>query len=52
MIISTGTLAYNITVAIAFVKIDKKAKEYMQSLQCSRNPDATSWIADIDKTVS
>jgi hypothetical protein len=52
MIISSGTLAYNITAAIAFIKIDKKAKEYMQSLQCSRNTDATAWIVDIDKTIS
>jgi len=51
MVVSTWTLAYNITAAIAFIKIDEKAKEYTKSLQCSRNPDATAWIEDIRKTI-
>jgi hypothetical protein len=52
MIISTGTLAYNITAAIAFHKIDKFSGTYIDSLACSRNPDATAWINDIDTTIS
>ncbi len=52
MIISTGTLAYNITAAVGFHKIDKFSGAYMDSLACSRNPDATAWVTDIDKTIS
>jgi hypothetical protein len=51
MVIDEGTLFYNIATAIAFKKIDEKAKKYSESLQCSREPSPVVWMESIRKAV-
>lgn len=47
-VINWGTIAYSVSVNLAFNKADKDIKKYMQELQKTREPDPTKWIENIN----